>query len=84
MIRNKPTKAGILPYLSANHPNINPPTMAPQKNIACAVAPLLSSLHTHPNYKNTNQVSLINSITIHTNIIIYFEMRNGPHSALHQ
>lgn len=30
-----PTKAGILPLLSANQPKTSPPKMAPQKNIAC-------------------------------------------------
>lgn len=29
-----PTKAGILPYLSAIQPKINPPRIAPQKKIA--------------------------------------------------
>lgn len=28
-----PTKAGILPYRSAIHPNINPPKIAPTKNM---------------------------------------------------
>lgn len=32
-----PTRAGILPYLSAIHPNTKPPSIAPPKNIACAI-----------------------------------------------
>lgn len=32
-----PTRAGILPNLSAIHPKTNPPNMAPQKKIDCAV-----------------------------------------------
>lgn len=32
-----PTKAGILPYLSAIQPKTNPPSMAPQKKMDCAV-----------------------------------------------
>lgn len=36
-IRFVPTKAGILPNLSAIHPKTSPPSMAPQKNIDCAV-----------------------------------------------
>ena len=31
------TRAGIRPLLSAIQPNRNPPTMEPQKNMACAV-----------------------------------------------
>lgn len=36
-ISNVPTKAGILPKLSASQPKNRPPTKAPAKNIACAV-----------------------------------------------
>lgn len=32
-----PIKAGILPYLSAIHPKISPPNIAPPKKIDCAV-----------------------------------------------
>lgn len=32
-----PIKAGILPYRSATQPKINPPSIAPQKKIDCAV-----------------------------------------------
>lgn len=59
--------------------------MAPQKNIACAVAPLLSSLHTHPNYMNTKY----NNIKILFKKMYRFEhyiisKRNHSFSALHQ
>lgn len=36
-IRFDPTRAGSRPNLSANHPNIKPPNIAPPKNIAWAV-----------------------------------------------
>lgn len=32
-----PIKAGILPYRSAIHPKINPPSIAPPKKMDCAV-----------------------------------------------
>lgn len=37
LTRFAPKSAGILPYLSANQPNNNPPMIAPTKKIACAI-----------------------------------------------
>lgn len=34
-IKLQPANAGILPYLSAIHPNSNPPQIAPKKKIDC-------------------------------------------------
>ena len=37
-IPTQSTRAGTRPLLSAIQPNKNPPTMEPQKNMACVVA----------------------------------------------
>lgn len=41
-----PTRAGILPSRSANHPNTKPPKMAPQKKIDWAVLGNAALSHT--------------------------------------
>lgn len=46
-----PTKAGILPYLSAIQPKINPPNMAPQKKMDCAVEGNAEFEHTQFSYE---------------------------------
>lgn len=47
-----PIKAGILPYLSAIQPKTNPPSIAPQKKIACAVDGSAEFEHTQFNCKS--------------------------------
>lgn len=49
-----PHSDGIRPNLSAIQPNSSPPTMAPQKNIDCAIAGNAALLHTHSCCKNKN------------------------------
>lgn len=44
-----PTNAGILPYLSAIHPKIRPPKIAPTKKMLWAVVGSALFSHTHPN-----------------------------------
>lgn len=44
-----PTSAGILPYLSAIHPKIRPPKIAPMKKTLWAVVGSALCSHTHPN-----------------------------------
>ena len=43
------TRAGIRPLWSAIHPNIKPPVIEPQKNMACAVDIKYSLSHTQSN-----------------------------------
>lgn len=43
-----PTNAGILPYLSAIHPNKRPPKIAPTKKTLWAVVGNALCSHTHP------------------------------------
>lgn len=44
-----PTNAGILPYLSAIHPKIRPPKIAPTKKTLWAVVGSALCSHTQPN-----------------------------------
>jgi len=56
-----PTSAGILPYLSAIHPKIRPPKIAPTKKTLWAVVGSALFSHTHPSCNQRSNYSWIRS-----------------------
>lgn len=54
-----PIKAGILPYLSAIQPNTNPPNMAPQKKMDCAVEGKAEFEQTQSSCKTRDIINII-------------------------